>query len=68
MRFLARHAMKIMEADFEPATWRACWETAVMERKAEEVGQELGLSVAAVYVAKSRVLRRLRQELQGLWE
>lgn len=33
---------------------------------AAETGQKLGLSEAAVYVAKSRVLRRLRQELAGL--
>ena len=29
---------------------------------------ELGMSVGAVYQAKSRVLRRLRQELDGLLE
>jgi hypothetical protein len=32
------------------------------------VAAELGISVAAVYAAKSRVMRRLRQELDGLWE
>jgi len=31
-----------------------------------EVAQELGLSVAAVYVAKSRVLARIREEAAGL--
>jgi RNA polymerase sigma-70 factor (ECF subfamily) len=31
-----------------------------------EAAAELGLSVDAVYVARSRVLRRLRQELEGL--
>ena len=31
-----------------------------------ELAAELGLSVDAVYTAKSRVLRRLRQELAGL--
>ena len=31
-----------------------------------EAAQELGLSVAAVYVAKSRVLARMRQEAEGL--
>jgi hypothetical protein len=36
------------------------------ERPASEVAETLGLSVNAVLVAKSRVLRRLRQEGQGL--
>jgi DNA-directed RNA polymerase specialized sigma24 family protein len=33
---------------------------------AAEAGAEVGLSVDAVYQAKSRVLRRLREEMQGL--
>lgn len=65
---LAAHALKIMQQDFEETTWRACWEHVVSGRSAAEVGQELGLSEGAVYVAKSRVLKRLRQELEGLWE
>ena len=31
-----------------------------------EVARELGITLAAVYTAKSRVLHRLRQELQGM--
>jgi hypothetical protein len=31
-----------------------------------DAAQELGLSVAAVYVAKSRVLQRIREEAEGL--
>jgi RNA polymerase sigma-70 factor (ECF subfamily) len=65
-RQLARRALQIMQSDFEPATWRACWETAVEGRPAAEVGRELGMSAAAVYVARSRVLRRLREELDGM--
>ena len=67
-RRLARRALQVMEAEFQPATWKACWETVVAGRKASEVAAELGLSVNAIYVAKSRVLRRLREELDGLWE
>jgi RNA polymerase sigma-70 factor (ECF subfamily) len=57
-----------MQRDFQPATWRACWETKVCGRPAAVVAAELGLSVAAVHAATSRVLRRLRQELADLWE
>lgn len=59
-------ALNIMQSEFESTTWRACWEHTVSGRSAAEVGRELGLSEGAVYVAKSRVLRRLRHELAGL--
>ncbi len=65
---VSRRALQLMRCDFEPATWQACWLTVVEELPAAEVGRRLGLSVSAVYVARSRVLARLRQELQGLLE
>lgn len=65
-QLLVKRALEIMQAEFEPATWKACWEYVVADRPAAEVAAELGLSVGAVYVAKSRVLSRLRQELDGL--
>lgn len=61
-RLVAR-ALEIMQAEFEEKTWRACWETTVAERSAADVARELGLSVGAVYIAKSRVLSRLREEM-----
>lgn len=64
--FLVRRALELMKGDFEESTWRACWEHIVSGRSASEVGRELGLSDGAVYVAKCRVLRRLREELRGL--
>ena len=63
---LVRRALRIMQAEFEPTTWKACWESVVAGRPAGEVAKELGVSVDVVYGAKSRVLRRLRQELHGL--
>ena len=63
---LIRRALELMQTEFEQTTWKACWEHTVSGRTAAEVGRELGMSEAAVYVAKSRVLRRLREELQGL--
>ena len=67
-RELARQALRLMQAEFEETTWKACWETVVRGRPAEEVARELGISENAVYIAKCRVLRRLRQELAGLVE
>ena len=63
---LTVRALQLMQAEFQPATWKACWETVVCGRPAAEVGRELGISVNAVYLARSRVLRRLRQELEGM--
>jgi len=64
--FLVRRALELMKRDFEPTTWQACWEHTVSGRSAAEVGRQLGMSEGAVYVAKSRVLRRLREQMQGL--
>ena len=65
--FLIRRALQIMQTDFEPTTWRACWERVVADRPAAEVAAELGVSVEVVYAATYRVIRRLRSELAGAW-
>jgi RNA polymerase sigma-70 factor (ECF subfamily) len=63
---LVARAAELMRTEFEPATWQACWKLAVEGRPAADVARELGLTVNAVYLAKSRVLSRLRRELAGL--
>ena len=60
--------LEVMKAEFQPATWKAFWELVVAGRPGAEVASELGLSVNAAYIARSRVLRRLRQELSDLIE
>lgn len=67
-RQLAGRALELMRVDFEEVTWKACWECVVEGRPAADVARELGIRVGTVYAAKSRVLSRLRQELEGLWE
>jgi RNA polymerase sigma-70 factor (ECF subfamily) len=59
-------AVQLLRSDFEERTWHAFWQHVVLDRAAPEVAAELSMSVKAVYLAKSRVLRRLRQELTGL--
>jgi RNA polymerase sigma-70 factor (ECF subfamily) len=65
-RYVATRALQLMRTDFEPRTWQACWQTVVEDQPADAVAQRLGMTVAAVYAAKSRVLRQLRRELEGL--
>jgi RNA polymerase sigma factor (sigma-70 family) len=52
----------------EPATWQAFWQTAVEGKAGKTAAEELGMSVAAVYVAKSRVIARLRKQVQRWME
>lgn len=59
-------ALHLMQAEFPPKMWKACWEHVVADRPVAEVAAELGISQGTVYVAKSRVMMRLRQELAGL--
>ena len=51
---------------FAPNTWQAFWQTGVLGRSPQEAATELGMSVGSVYVAKSRVLARLKQEIEQL--
>lgn len=55
-----------VRGEFQPSTWQAFWHTAVDGQSAKDVGQRLGLSPGAVYVAKSRVLARLKEEISQL--
>jgi RNA polymerase sigma-70 factor (ECF subfamily) len=45
-------------------TWRAFWQTAALGRPGKEVAAELGMTPAAVYLAKGRVMARLKQLIQ----
>jgi len=65
-RGLFGRALALIRSEFEPRTWQAFWLTAVDGRTPNEVSAELGMSPGAVRVAKSRVLRRLREELGEL--
>lgn len=65
-RRLSARAMEIVKGEFHANTWSAFWQTAVEGKPAAEVGAALKMSAGAVYVAKSRVLARLRDEVQKM--
>jgi RNA polymerase sigma-70 factor (ECF subfamily) len=53
---------------FRPNTWAAFWQTAVEAREPGDVAAALGLTVGAVYIARSRVLARLREHIRKVQE
>ncbi len=60
--------MAIVRPDFAPTTWEAFEKFALNDVPAAKVAETLGLSENAVLLAKSRILRRLREEAAGLIE
>ncbi|MGY8767509.1 MAG: RNA polymerase sigma factor [Pirellulales bacterium] len=64
--YLVKRALTLMQSEFTDPTWQACWKHVVEDKKAAEVAQELGISTNMVYLAKSRILRRLREELKDV--
>jgi RNA polymerase sigma-70 factor (ECF subfamily) len=68
LALLTRRAAELLQNDFQPATWKAFWETAVVGRGGQEVAGELGMTVGAVYAARFRVQQRIREELAGLFD
>jgi RNA polymerase sigma-70 factor, ECF subfamily len=61
-RHILRCLLEWIEPEFAPTTWQAFRRVTLDEEPAAAVARDLGLSVNAVWLAKSHVLRRLRQE------
>jgi RNA polymerase sigma factor (sigma-70 family) len=65
-RFVLRRLMDLIAPQFEPTTLAAFRRVVFDEVAPAQAAEELGLSLNAVLLAKSRVLGRLRQEAEGL--
>jgi RNA polymerase sigma-70 factor, ECF subfamily len=63
---LERRAIELVQAGVELRTWQAFWRVAVEGEEVPEVAKSLGISIQAVYDAKYRIRRKVRQELDGL--
>jgi RNA polymerase sigma-70 factor (ECF subfamily) len=63
---LYRRAVELIRGEFSEQHFQAFWQVVVEERSPTDVAAELGMTVNAVYSAKSRILRRLREEFAGL--
>jgi RNA polymerase sigma-70 factor (ECF subfamily) len=63
---LYHRALELVRGEFEERTWRAFWGTGVEGQAVADVAADLGMTQMAVRKAKSRVLRRLKEEAGDL--
>lgn len=61
-RYVAARVLEFLKGEFEPTTWQAFWRTMVDGEKPVVAAAALGITANAVYLARARVLRRLREE------
>ncbi|MEZ6086970.1 MAG: sigma-70 family RNA polymerase sigma factor [Pirellulaceae bacterium] len=64
--FILKALVHQIADEFSSTTIDAFWKVGFEGQSASETAEQLGLSAGAVYIAKSRVLRRLREEAKGL--
>ena len=65
-RQLVERALNLVRRDFPDQTWRVFWRLAVDGHSGVKVAAEFGVTPNAVYLARGRVMARLRTELAGL--
>ncbi|MCE9534402.1 MAG: sigma-70 family RNA polymerase sigma factor [Planctomycetes bacterium] len=65
---VTRKLLEMIEPQFTAKSWEAFRRLALEGAAADQVAKELGLTVNAVFIAKSRVLSKLREEAAGLIE
>jgi RNA polymerase sigma-70 factor (ECF subfamily) len=65
-RYIARKFLEKIEPDFQPVTWLAFRRVVIQGCDPEQTAEELEISLDSVYAAKSRILKRLRQEAEDL--
>ncbi|NLF67913.1 MAG: sigma-70 family RNA polymerase sigma factor [Candidatus Anammoximicrobium sp.] len=66
--FLTQRVMELARAGVQDRTWQAFWRLTVDGQEVADVARELGMSVPAVYKAKYRVLRQIRNVVHDLPE
>ena len=65
-RHLIAVLLDVVKPEFQTTTWEAFWQSSILERPIPHVARSLGLTQNAVFIARSRVLQRLREEAAGL--
>lgn len=58
--------LTVVRPRFQTTTWQAFWRTAILEESPATVAKAMKLTPNAVFIARSRVMQRLREEAAGL--
>lgn len=64
-REIFARSSEIVRTQVSPATWQAFYRTSVLDDPIAEVAAELSMSIGSVYIARSRVMKRLQQTVKS---
>lgn len=67
-RWITTRLLELLRPNFTEKTWLAFRKTAFEGASPDQVAAELGITVNAVFIARSRIMTRLREEARGLLE
>lgn len=62
-RQVFRWAASVVESEFSREAWQAFWQTAVVGLSIAETARQLGRSTGSVYASRSRIMRRLKEQV-----
>ena len=65
-RHMFQWATEKIRHEFGEAVWKAFWKTAVEEQEPQDVARDLDMKPGSVYVAKFRVIKRLREKIESV--
>lgn len=68
LRQVLRYVAEKIEGEFDPVNWSAFWLTYAKRQEISHVAERLEISVSRVYVARSRILKRLKREVERMTE
>ena len=63
---LFQWAASEVKSEFSDKTWSAFWRTAVENQPSQAVAESLEMSIGALYIAKSRVIARIRKQIEAV--
>lgn len=65
-RMLLQQTMRRMQCDFEPATWQSLKDGMSQKLSVDQAAKQQDVSPWTIYSARSRLMRRLREQLDGM--
>ncbi len=63
-RCVFRWAADQVRHEFREPTWQAFWQTRVENKDVRQVAEDLNMMIATVYVARGRVMARIKQKVR----